>query len=653
MTNAEPSNPGSHFCIFNCMKIFLLFLTICFALANAQGINPSKDLKNIPEDKIQRTFKVSRDSLRKELWLEVEKNEIVKVCIDKKVKDWKTSLKSSIFNDSCFVLQLPTLIGVESVNVYVHKSNKTHKINLAVGMKYLNFKKEKVLLGFNKFEDRKGDIFISHSPESDPERFVSVSGTYLVDKYPVTNCEITQLMWDSLPANPSFVNKQLKEFAEQRTSRKNNSIRNENCVTHDSAACLISLLQAMKYANARSSREGLKPYYIFSASDYDESKILSKGRYVIGNYDYDLYTYNRFILVEVDETSDGYRLPYYDEGMMFARGGDKKNKAPWGDSSVAFEETAKYARFATWKHYYESEPVGQLLPNGYGLYDIFGLVYEHVLFEERNPFKGLQGRPSCLKGGDHHVKKEYEQNSIDMFPYWKWINYGYYKSNYNGGMDAGFRLIRNIGNNAKWTGIKAPKNEVQSNKQSKGISKDLSSISNSPKNEPQRRAVPKPDTANPKRKQKKVVFDGYIKPISRDILFGTLSDKGSVEAKSPAIPRIDTIANDWIRSFFANSDLARVAKVWVIKHPKTKVKRIKARITLLKSDSTSYGFNPVEIELYKKGEEGGFYVFQTMTNSKGKPLLFSEDESDAGNYEDAVILCLKSESDIFYYEMLE
>ena len=326
MTNAEPSDSGSLFCIFNCMKIFLLFLTVCFAIASAQVVDLSKNLKNIPQNKIQRTFNVSRDSLRKDLWLEVEKNEIVKICVDKKVKEWETSLKSSIFNDSCFVLQLPTLIGVESINVYVHKSNKTHKINLAVGMKYLNFKKEKVLLGFNEFEDRKGDIFNSHSPESDPERFVSVSGTYLVDKYPVTNCEITQLMWDSLPANPSFVNKQLKEFAEQRTSRKNNSIRNENCVTHDSAACLISLLQAMKYANARSSREGLKPYYIFSATDYDESKILSKGRYVIGNYDYDVYTYNRFILVEVDETSDGYRLPYYDEWMMFARGGDKKIK---------------------------------------------------------------------------------------------------------------------------------------------------------------------------------------------------------------------------------------------------------------------------------------------------------------------------------------
>ena len=422
-----------------------------------EGVKPRKNLEKIPQDKIQRTFDVKRKSLRKELWLEVEKNEIVKVCVDGPVVAWETSMNSNIFNDSCLAIKVPTLIGVEKLRVYFPNANLPKNIYLSIGMKYLNFKNNEVLLGFNKFVNKRVKFITSNQPDSDPERFVSVSGTYLVDKYPVTNCEITQLMWDSLPTNPSFVNKQLKEFAEQRISRKNNSIRNENCATHDSAACLISLLQAMKYANARSSREGLKPYYIFSATDYDESQILSKGRYVIGNYDYDLYTDDRFIQVEVDRTSDGYRLPYYDEWMMFARGGDKKNKAPWGDSSVAFEESAKYARFATWKHYYESEPVGQLKPNGYGLYDIFGLVYEHVLFEERNPFKGLKDRPSCLKGGDNHVKKEYERNSFDMSAYWKWINYGYYKSNYNGGMDAGFRLIRNIGNNAKWTEVKSNK----------------------------------------------------------------------------------------------------------------------------------------------------------------------------------------------------
>ena len=349
------------------MKKFLLFVILSFAFANAQffydkhgesrgaykdsmdyatlvelaqrfrgpilvkkpveGVKTRKNLEKIPQDKIQRTFDVKRKSLRKELWLEVEKNEIVKVCVDRPVVAWETSMNSNIFNDSCLAIKVPTLIGVEKLRVYFPNANLPKNIYLSIGMKYLNFKNNEVLLGFNEFVNKKGNLIISNPPESDPERFVSVSGTYLVDKYPVTNCEITQLMWDTLPANPSFVNKQLKEFAEQRTSRKNNSIRNENCATHDSAACLISLLQAMKYANARSFREGLKPYYIFSESDYYESKILSKGRYVIGNFDYDLYTDDRFIQVDIDRTSDGYRLPYYDEWMMFARGGDKKKSS--------------------------------------------------------------------------------------------------------------------------------------------------------------------------------------------------------------------------------------------------------------------------------------------------------------------------------------
>ena len=88
------------------MKIFLLFLTLCFALANAQfyydkhgesrgaykdsleysklvglaerfngpilvkkpvkGVKPRKNLEKIPENKIQRTFNVSRNTLNKE-----------------------------------------------------------------------------------------------------------------------------------------------------------------------------------------------------------------------------------------------------------------------------------------------------------------------------------------------------------------------------------------------------------------------------------------------------------------------------------------------------------------------------------------------------------------------------------------------------------
>ncbi len=112
-----------------------------------KGVKPRKNLKKIPEDKIQRTFDVNRDSLRKELWLEVEKNEIVRICVDVPVVAWETSLKSSILNDSCLAFQIPTLIGVETINVYFSEADSSKKINLAVGMKYLDFKNEEVLLG--------------------------------------------------------------------------------------------------------------------------------------------------------------------------------------------------------------------------------------------------------------------------------------------------------------------------------------------------------------------------------------------------------------------------------------------------------------------------------------------------------------------------
>ena len=173
------------------MKNILLLIAVCFAFANAQffydkhgesrgaykdsmaysklvelsqrfrgpilvkkpveGVKPRKNLQKIPQDKIQRTFDVSRDSLRKELWLEVEKNEIVKVCVDGPVVAWETAMESNIFNDSCLVFTVPMLIGVESIKVYLPEFDSSHKINLAVGMKYLNFNKEKVLLGYNKY----------------------------------------------------------------------------------------------------------------------------------------------------------------------------------------------------------------------------------------------------------------------------------------------------------------------------------------------------------------------------------------------------------------------------------------------------------------------------------------------------------------------
>ena len=430
---------------------------------------------------------LNRNSLKSETWLEVEKNDSLKICIDSKVHMWETSLDTEILNDSCLKIQVPTLIGVNSIHVKFPDSDSAYKINLAVGMKYLDFKNEETLYGNDQFQMYEFET-----------KIVSVTGTYLVDEYPVTNCEITQLMWDEIPLNPKD-----HQIEKEWSERTKSSLRNEKCDAHDSAANMISLYMAMKYANARSIREGLKPYYKFSATkyrnikmiepesgEYDDSIINPRYQYVAIHYrdynkqrkgpmhqyvimSYDFFNHEeKAIHVSADSTSDGYRLPYYDEWMMLARGGEKKAMTPWCNNSTKIKDVTKYARFAKYKEHVKTEPVGQLLPNGYGLYDVLGLVEEHVLLEDHNwlrpnsyiminpsgperaeicrlgdcPYCLKEGEncPSCLKGGG-------------LFHNWKRINYSYRSEDRYTGYSGGFRLIRNIGNNAKWTDVKADK----------------------------------------------------------------------------------------------------------------------------------------------------------------------------------------------------
>ena len=419
---------------------------------------------------------LNRSSLKAETWLEVEKNDTLKICMDSKVRTWDSKLDTEILNDSCLKIQVPTLIGVQSINVKFPDSDSAYKINLAVGMKYLNFKDEETLYGNDLRQMRPHE-----------KKIVYVTGTYLADEYPVTDCEITQLMWDEIPLNPKD-----HQIEKEWSERKKSSMRNGKCDAHDSAANMISLYMAMKYANARSIREGLKPYYRFTATTEKHIHIIThyhKNRkditvkpryqyieifynftgyeepihqYVIAQYDFTNHE-DSTILVMVDSTSDGYRLPYYDEWMMLARGGEKNAMTPWCNNSAKIKDVSKYARFAKYKDEVKSEPVGQLQPNEYGLYDMLGLVEEHVLFEEHNwprpeidiiytliPFSQEKESfkcydedcPSCLKGGG-------------LLSDWKKISYSYSTPDYYNDYSAGFRLIRNIGNNAEWSEIKS------------------------------------------------------------------------------------------------------------------------------------------------------------------------------------------------------
>lgn len=371
---------------------------------------------------VDKNIDITKDSLVKNLWFEVEKNEIVKICLNSKVSAWETLLDAQVINDSCLIFQASTLIGTEVLKIYLPQTDTFHKVNLAVGMKYLDFKNEDMLLGSFDLEDE------------DPKRLISVNSTYLVDKYPVTNCEITQQMWDNIPSPKALQDNEINKLTKKWINRKYSSIYKDICPLHDSATSTISLYQALKYANKRSISDGLKPFYKFSTTQINQTQILSKGQYIISYFDFSTHK-DSHIQVSVDYTSDGYRLPFYDEWMMLARGGDKKNDVPW-DKHATDKEIAKYAKFGRVNEYDETGPVGQLKPNGYGLYDIFGLVKEHVLFEQLNPFNYLlniysKESPSCFKGGSIHDN-------------WENINYGYISPNYHSTNLGGFRLIRKI-----------------------------------------------------------------------------------------------------------------------------------------------------------------------------------------------------------------
>ncbi len=241
-------------------KILFSLFALCSLLCTAcsDDAQYKADLSQI-----QRTIDIARDSLSNELWLEVEKNEVIKLCLDSKVRTWETKLHSKKLNDSCLAFQVPTLIGVDTIKVHFPDEEKFHNINLAVGMKYLDFKSEEVLLGFNELREneinlqwfcmtKKGSVPCGLPPNEDPERLSSVTGSYLVDKYPITNCEIVQVMWDSLGTKNSMRNEEIKMTAEKWINRTIRSIRNQNCITTDTAATSITLFQAMKDANARS-----------------------------------------------------------------------------------------------------------------------------------------------------------------------------------------------------------------------------------------------------------------------------------------------------------------------------------------------------------------------------------------------------------------
>ena len=361
---------------------------------------------------IRDTFQISlQDSIH---WLEMEKNTDYTICIEDVNEGlWKGNDFSYKKEQNCILLNSGKYVKNGKI-WYTTKLGSVYTFNILVGMKYIDLSKQDHLLGYSMVNISTNQYGQIH--DRDPARFEKINKVLAVDVYKVTECEFIQVLWDSIP---SQTNDEYPENYNFWIEKKKGMGKNDLCDIHDSAAIRVFLYNAFIYANNRSIRDGLQPVYTLKidnnpdnfSSNKKNSDFYIKGfTFFKSNSDWDM------IFVKINKKANGYRLPYYDEWMALARGGDKKNYANiWGnlkDSNLA----AQYAWFGNhnpndpistksnewkkescgeWKQ--NSQPVGMLKPNAFGLYDMMGLVCENVILENKNLYD--YERFTTCKGG--------------------------------------------------------------------------------------------------------------------------------------------------------------------------------------------------------------------------------------------------------------
>ncbi len=138
---------------------------------------------------------------------------------------------------------------------------------------------------------------------------------------------------------------------------------------------MVNWYNCVKWCNARSEKEGLTPCYYTNAA---QTLVYRGGSANLSNE-------------WVNWSANGYRLPTEAEWEKAARGGAVGMRFPWSDANAITNSRANY--YGNTAYAYDlgpngynpaftnepmpyTSPVGYFAPNGYGLYDMAGNVWE-------------------------------------------------------------------------------------------------------------------------------------------------------------------------------------------------------------------------------------------------------------------------------------
>jgi len=166
----------------------------------------------------------------------------------------------------------------------------------------------------------------------------------------------------------------------------------------------VNWYNCVKWCNARSEKEGREAAYY---TDAGYTSMYKTG------------TVSGVSAPYLKGSAKGYRLPTEVQWVYAARGGATSHRFPWSDSDNIQHARANYSSSSSYAYdtsptrgYHPSytnaptpytSPAGVFAPNGYGLYDMAGNVFEWCF----DWYPGLEGSYRVLRGGSWNRSADY------------------------------------------------------------------------------------------------------------------------------------------------------------------------------------------------------------------------------------------------------